>query len=353
MARAKILFVFYLPSGGMETLNRQRCKALVNHGIECHLLYMQNGTGMQNISQIPTYITNNDDEIKRIITQNQFDAIIVSSDFSMLQRIRNLGYKGRIVYEVQGLGSFKNAEKILTQAKTNVLTFSNGILFPKTPHLINLIESLFPAHPKYCFHNCFDSSEFGYRSLHQISFPVIGWVGRLELNKNWDDFLMFALRFIKQKPNTRFWMFIDDTLGNPNEKKRFNNLLTRYKLTNSVDIHANIPHKQMSDYFSIIGDSGGFLLSTSKVEGFGYAVIEAMSCRCPVLSSDSDGVKAFITHDQTGKFYQNGNIGSAVNQALDLVNNHELRNRIITNALTHLSLFSLDTYALEFIKILD
>jgi glycosyltransferase involved in cell wall biosynthesis len=352
MGKAKVLFVFYLPSGGMETLNRQRCKALQLQDIECHLLYLQTGTGMQNISQIPTYITNQDDEIKQILS-NHFDAIIVSSDYPMLQRIRKLGYKGKLIYEIQGLGSFKDAEKILTQAKTIVTTYSNGILYPKTPHLMHLIELHYPEHPKYCFHNCFDPSEFGYRTLHQLPDPVIGWVGRLEINKNWDDFLMFALRFIKQKPDTKFWMFIDDTLGNPNEKKRFQNLLTRYKLTNSVDIHANIPHKQMADYFSIIGDSGGFLLSTSKVEGFGYAVIEAMSCRCPVLSSDSDGVKAFIIHDQTGKFYKNGNIGSAVNQALDLVNNLELRDRIITNAFNHLSIFSLETYAMEFMKILD
>ncbi|MDR7072046.1 glycosyltransferase family 4 protein [Fictibacillus barbaricus] len=352
MAKAKILLVFYLPSGGMETLNRQRCKALQSQGIECHLLYLQNGTGMQNISQIPTYITNKDEEIKQILL-NHFDTIIVSSDFPMLQRIRKLGYKGKVIYEIQGLGSFTNAERILTQAKSNVLTYSNGILYPKTQHLIGLIESLYPAHPKYCFHNCFDTSEFSYRRTHQLDYPVVGWVGRLEQNKNWYDFVMFAIRFIKHKPSSKFWMFIDDTLSNPVEKKRFTQMLIRYNLTKHVEILSNIPHKTMSDYFSIIGDSGGFLLSTSKVEGFGYAVIEAMSCRCPVLSSDSDGVKAFITHNDTGKFYQNGNIGSAVNQALDLINNLELRNQIISNALNHLSIFSLEAYAKEFMKILD
>jgi glycosyltransferase involved in cell wall biosynthesis len=348
----KVLFIFYLPSGGMETLNRQRCKALTSKGIECHLLYLQSGTGMQNISNIPMYITNNDSEIKQILTNN-FDAIILCSDYPLLQRIRNLGYNNKIIFEIQGLGSYKDAEKILTHAKTNVLKYSNGLLYPKTPHLITLIESIYPDHPKYCFHNCFDPSEFGYQPLTKMSYPVVGWVGRLELNKNWDDFLLFALRYIKVKPHTKFWMFIDDTLSNPHEKTRFYKLLDRYKLTNSVHVHANIPHKKMADFFSIIGDSGGFLLSTSKVEGFGYAVIEAMSCRCPVLTSDSDGVKAFIIHDQTGKFYQNGNIGSAVTQALDLVNNIELRKRIINNALDHLSLFNLESYALEFMKILE
>jgi glycosyltransferase involved in cell wall biosynthesis len=109
----------------------------------------------------------------------------------------------------------------------------------------------------------------------------------------------------------------------------------------------------MADYFSMIGDSGGFFLSTSKVEGFGYAVIEAMSCRCPVLSSDSDGVKAFINHDITGKFYLNGNIGSAIKQAIELTDNQKLRDTIINNALNHLSLFNLEAYALEFEKILN
>jgi L-malate glycosyltransferase len=352
MSKAKILFVFYLPSGGMETLNRQRCKALAKHGIECHLLYMQDGTGLQNISQISTYITNDDSEIKKILRSQQFDAIFVSSDMRMLQRIRNLGYKGKLFFEVQGLGSFKNAEKILTQAKPFVMNYSNGILYPQTPHLISLIETHYPTHPKFCFHNCFDMDEFCYQPTHNLQYPVIGWVGRLELNKNWDDFLLFAMRYIKAKPNTKFWMFIDDTLGNQNEKIRFQNLLKRYKLSDSIVVHANILHKKMAEYFSMIGDSGGFLLSTSKVEGFGYAVIEAMSCRCPVLTSDSDGVKAFIQHNITGKFYENGNIGSAVKQAIELTDNTELRNSIIKNASNHLTLFNLDTYAKEFMKLL-
>ncbi|WP_194270835.1 glycosyltransferase family 4 protein [Fictibacillus phosphorivorans] len=352
MTKSKILFVFYLPSGGMETLNRQRCKALQKYGIECHLLYLQNGTGMQNISSIPTYVTNADAEIKNILSKN-FDAIFVSSDMYMLKRFRDLGYKGKLLYEVQGLGSVKTAEKILTQAIPFVVNYSNGILYPKTSHLMRIIDTLYPSTPKYCFHNCFDSKEFGYRSITRTPYPIIGWIGRLELNKNWDEYLMFAMRFIKQKPNAKFWMFIDDTLGNHHEKARFNKLLTRYKLTNSVVVHANIPHKQMADNLSIIGDSGGFLLSTSKVEGFGYAVVEAMSCKCPVLTSDSDGVKAFITHNVTGKFYMNENIGSAVTQGIELIDNLELRNSIIKHALNHLSLFDLDTYANEFIKILN
>ncbi|MGP3783850.1 hypothetical protein [Paenibacillus sp. 1A_MP2] len=50
-----------------------------------------------------------------------------------------------------------------------------------------------------------------------------------------------------------------------------------------------------------------------------------MSCGCPVLSTDSDGVRSFITHNRTGKFYPIGNVNAAVSEAVDLMHNIQLR----------------------------
>lgn len=36
-----ILFVYYVSSGGVETLNRQRSSALKKKNIKCHFLYYQ------------------------------------------------------------------------------------------------------------------------------------------------------------------------------------------------------------------------------------------------------------------------------------------------------------------------
>ncbi|MFP3415838.1 glycosyltransferase, partial [Bacillus sp. SIMBA_074] len=95
-----------------------------------------------------------------------------------------------------------------------------------------------------------------------------------------------------------------------------------------LKMYVNQPHNKMAEYFSIIGDSGGFLCSTSKVEGFGYAVLEAMVCRCPVLSTDSDGVRSFIRHNQTGKFFDQGNIDQAELEGNELLSNIPLREDI-------------------------
>lgn len=60
-----ILFVFYVPSGGVETLNRQRFAALKKYGIDAHFLYYENRRNFLNDHSAPTFITNDDAEIKK------------------------------------------------------------------------------------------------------------------------------------------------------------------------------------------------------------------------------------------------------------------------------------------------
>ncbi len=60
-----ILFVFFGPSGGVETLNRQRSLALKKKNINCHFLYYKKQRDLVNNHYGPTFITNKDDEIKK------------------------------------------------------------------------------------------------------------------------------------------------------------------------------------------------------------------------------------------------------------------------------------------------
>jgi glycosyltransferase involved in cell wall biosynthesis len=77
-------------------------------------------------------------------------------------------------------------------------------------------------------------------------------------------------------------------------------------------------------------------LKEASLEGFGYEVAEAMSCRCPVLSFDSDGVCSFIIPNETGKFYPHGNIAEAVAQGLQLMHDMTLRNPIRSKGTAHI-----------------
>ncbi|CAI8947588.1 Glycosyltransferase [Priestia megaterium] len=349
-----ILFVFYVPSGGVETLNRQRCKALKKYNINAHCLYYENKRELLNDHGTPTFITNDDNEIKKILNEGNYSAIIIISDFQALSRFSSLGYQGKMIIEIQGYGPKDVAKTALKSAIPLVTTHAAGLLNPKTPHIMELFDELYPSFPKFSFNNCFDTTQFSYKPLPVSENPIIAWIGRIEDNKNWKEFLQIGSQLIKQHSSKiQLHMFEDPTLCELIERQKFEDLIKELNLENHLTLHANVPNSQMADHFSIIGESGGFLCSTSKVEGAPLSLLEAMSCKCPVLTTDSDGVRSSIIHNQTGKYYTLGDIDEATKEAVELMTNYDLRESIRLNGLKHVELhFSPDLYCHNFIQML-
>jgi glycosyltransferase involved in cell wall biosynthesis len=350
----KFLFVFYIPTGGVEALNRYRSEALRLLGHETHCLYYRSGPGLQNKTDMITFITNDDCDIEIILKDQQYDAIVVTTDHLAFSRFRNLGFKGKFILEIQGYGPKSVARTELTKAIPYVNAYVAALLNPCTPHIASLFDELFPHIPKFHFNNPFNAHNFSYISLTVKKKPIIGWIGRIEDNKNWREFLAIAHRLLRYKPKLKFWIFEDPTFTNLREREAFFQLIHRYKLKPYIRIYNNLPHAQMKHQLSIIGDSGGFLCSTSKEEGAPYSFLEAMNCRCPVLSSDKDGVYQSLIHNYSGKMYPLGNIKLAVTEALELMDNRAFRKSLIDQAQIHVtSNFSLEAYGNKFMNMMD
>ncbi|MWV42737.1 glycosyltransferase [Paenibacillus sp. HJL G12] len=350
----KVLFTFFNPSGGMETLNRVRSKALMEKGIECHLLYNLDGQGRKNIENIPTFILSDESKIRHLIEREKYTAIVVCTDIKMLERMRNIGYSGVLIYEVQGLGTPEETDFILQNYKLNIERLADALLYPRNPYLTKLLGSYFPNIPQFSFDDPLDSGHFGYIKCPPTSSPIIGWVGRIQQNKNWREFLQIGERLVQLNPEMRLWFFDDDTLAHPNELQSFHQFLSASPLLSARLIrNSSVPHKHMAAYLSMIGDSGGLLISTSIHEGFGYIVAESMLCRCPVLSTNSGGVQRLIYNDLTGKFYTLGNIEEAVQKALSLMIDINHRNWLTQNAEAHIKKhFSTDFYSYQFLEMI-
>ncbi|WP_068773998.1 glycosyltransferase family 4 protein [Paenibacillus sp. FJAT-26967] len=347
----KLLFVFYIPSGGMETLNRQRIIALGKIGISCSLLYLHKGTGLQNLDGIPVYVTGDNKEIRELVAREQFDAVIISTVAELILPLRMNGYKGLIIYEAQGLGSVEEAEFILKRIAPLLILHADGVLYPRTPHLIQIFDKYYARMRRFSFHNCIDSDSFRFQGDTVAPVPIIGWVGRLERNKNWRSLLEIGRLFKTRGRAFEIRMYVDNTLGP--EEEDFRSMVRDYELGSSLIVMPNIPHKEMARQYSIIGDSGGVLLSTSRVEGFGYAVLEAMCCRCPVVSTDSDGVRSFIADRVTGRFYPHDDHEEAYRQISGLMENVPLREEIRYRASRHAAQqFSPGLYAEQFTHML-
>lgn len=348
-AALKVLFVFYVPSGGVETLNRERAIALKDAGIAAHLLYFQKGKGAKAIQGVPCFITNSDEEIQAILSREQYTAIVVVSAYPFLQTVRQFGYKGIVIFEVQGLGPPTQSRNTLEHAQPYIFLYANALMNPKTPHIEELFQEMFPNVQKFSFNNCMDTNHFTYKSLPKRSYPIIAWLGRIEPNKNWEEFLEIGAKLSHLYPNMKLWMFEDHTLSEPAERQRFNEHIDKLGLRDRLIIRSNVPRKQMSHYFSIIGDSGGFLCSTSVSEGAPYSILEALSCRCPILTTDSGGVRSAIIHNQTGKYYPIGQISKAVQEAKSLIEDVSLRQFIREHGQKRVqNLFSQEAYRTQF-----
>ncbi|GGF59796.1 hypothetical protein GCM10010912_01310 [Paenibacillus albidus] len=350
----RVLFTFYVPSGGVETLNRLRCESLQSSGIECHVLYLRPGTGAQACTSFPVFITSLDTEIKGILDTHHYDAIIVTSDFLLLERLRRLGYDGVLIYESQGLGKRSDAELIIREAVPYLQAYCNAVLIPPTTHLLELFISICPWLHRYIIPNIVDVQSFRPIPGEAPHDPVIAWVGRLESNKNWREYLQIARQIRRSKPDLHLWMFHDPDLATEEEREAFDIELHASKQNDRLNVFTNIPNAQMPVYYSSIAASGGFLLSTSITEGFGYAVAEAICCGCPVLSTDSDGVRSFIVHNASGKFYPLGNIEAAAAEGLELMDNLPLRQTIQTQGRAHMEAsFGAERYAHSFREMLN
>ena len=82
---------------------------------------------------------------------------------------------------------------------------------------------------------------------------------------------------------------------------------------------------------------------TSRFEGFGMVLVEAMSCGLPVISFDCPcGPHDIITDDEDGLLVQNGNVSAYVHKLSLLMDDASLRQRMSTAGRKNVERFKME-----------
>jgi glycosyltransferase involved in cell wall biosynthesis len=76
--------------------------------------------------------------------------------------------------------------------------------------------------------------------------------------------------------------------------------------------HRTVPYADMPALYRRAAVSGGALVSTSPYESHPMNLLEAMACRCPVLSTDVGGLRDVVADGVTGRLYAPGDVAGAV-----------------------------------------
>jgi len=319
----------------MNTLNRERIRALTDAGIGCRLLYFAHGSGMNaGPMPCPVHYSYSAEEIKLLLLRHPPALIVMSSWYAELYMLREIGYRGPIVFEIQGLGPLPEARKAMSDAVPFVQPHANAVLYPGTPLVAALISVMLPHKTLFSFPNPIDTTQFGYiagKGRSGQSMPLL-WIGRIHPNKGWMEYLLIARELIDRGENPELWMFEDPLLSALEHREAFAQTVMSLDLMDRIRLYPNVPRPQMADYFSSAADSGGMLLMTSLSEGAPYAVLEAMSCRCPVLTGDNDGVRTMIDDGVHGIYYRFGDVAGAADAAQRIRHDRKLRSAIATEA---------------------
>lgn len=105
------------------------------------------------------------------------------------------------------------------------------------------------------------------------------------------------------------------------------NLILEYGLSKCVEILS--PTNKLIDHYL----EASFFLLSSKSEGFGMVLIEAMSCGLPCIAFDCPvGPREIIQHGENGFLVEIGNINNFADRINDLISNKALRIKLGCNA---------------------
>jgi len=74
------------------------------------------------------------------------------------------------------------------------------------------------------------------------------------------------------------------------------------------------------------------LVLPSRHEPFGMVILEAWSAGVPVVASLTGGIGKIITHNHNGLVFENGEVMSLYKNMESLLNNENLRDKLIENA---------------------
>jgi glycosyltransferase involved in cell wall biosynthesis len=169
-------------------------------------------------------------------------------------------------------------------------------------------------------------------------------VGRLVKDQKGFDLLIKA--FASIAPKCKDWIL--QIVGDGEEKENLNNLIHSLNMNNQIKIQPFT--NNIKDYYL----NSSIFVSSSRWEGFGLVITEAMECGVPVVAFENSGPKEIINkNNENGILVPRNDIHALSAAILDLIKDEEKRKRISKNSIERAKDFSSENIIKQWNNILN
>ncbi|WP_304576448.1 glycosyltransferase family 4 protein [uncultured Clostridium sp.] len=178
--------------------------------------------------------------------------------------------------------------------------------------------------------------------LSTLEDKTILAAGRLVPQKGFDLLIEAFEKIIDKAPDWKVKIF-----GAGKDKEMLQNMISEKHLYNNVLLMG--PTKEIEKELT---QSSIYALS-SRFEGFGMVIIEAMQCGVPVVSFDCPkGPGEIIANNEDGILVENGNVDAFAEALLELIEDKNKRIEFSKNAIKNVKRYTIDEIGKEWDRIL-
>jgi len=323
--------------GGVEISIVNKMKALKKVGIhsEAILLNIWNKGGNFLLSNPNIKSNLNINELVRMLRKD-FDIITIIDFPKLFNIIDKLNIDKKIIYETHcpTLSEIKISYSMMNHKKISAVIVPSEFNKEMIQNLPNIHKNIFVL-PNPIDIDTFSNipiSELNKDYKNFVNKKNIIWIGRLDRNKNPIEFIKMGNILLQNNKDLNF-IIIGDICGDSNYFQLIKSNIPINYASNYTFFH-HIPNERMPEIYSLSANTGGCLVSTSENESLSMIFLEAMSCKCPIVSTNVGGIRDLITNNLTGKIYELNNINDgckAIQELID-VNDTTIRTKIIENS---------------------
>lgn len=154
---------------------------------------------------------------------------------------------------------------------------------------------------------------------------VVGAIGRLEPQKDWDTYLRAAQLVVQRRPDTTFLI-----VGSGSEDRKIRHAVRKLGLGNHVRVTGYLP--QTESIYAIMD----IFVSTTRWEGLPYVFLEAMRHKKPIVTT-AHGNDSVVLDNKTGRVVPRRDHHAIAESIIQLIDNKEQVVALGNNGYRHLT----------------